>query len=348
MVVADAIALSLALPVVPRTSVSVSSAPVSPLALRRRRFARFAQFNVVYTIGVILWGAFVRATGSGAGCGDHWPTCNGAVVPRAPALETLIEFAHRLTSGGALILALALLIWAVRVWPARSPTRRAAWATFGFMIVEALVGAAIVLLQMTADNDTIGRAAIMGVHLVNTLLLLGAMVLTAWFATGRPVPRPASKRWAAGLFGISLLGMLVLGASGGITALGDTLFPVESLAEGLAQDLSPTAHILIRLRIFHPIIAILVGGFTMVTAVVTGLGRVDHGRTLASALVGLILVQVLIGSLNVVLLAPVWMQLVHLLLADAVWIVLVLLVATVLAPGSGSVAEGTTTGATAA
>jgi cytochrome c oxidase assembly protein subunit 15 len=303
---------------------------------------------VAYTIGVILWGAFVRATGSGAGCGDHWPTCNGAVVPLAPELETLIEFTHRLTSGGALILALALLIWAVRIWPARSPTRRAAWASFGFMIVEALVGAAIVLLQMTADNDTIGRAVIMGVHLVNTLLLLGAMVLTAWFAAGRPVPSLASNRLAAGLFGLSMLGMMLLGASGAITALGDTLFPVESLAEGLAQDLSPTAHILIRLRIFHPIIAILVGGFTMMAAMVTGLGRTDHGRSFAFALVGLILVQVLMGSLNVVLLAPVWMQLLHLLLANAVWIVLVLLVATVLAPDSGSVATGAMIDATGA
>lgn len=310
---------------------AMSSAPSEP-SVRRTRFARFARFNVVYNLAVILWGAFVRATGSGAGCGDHWPTCNGEVVPMAPAVETVIEFTHRLTSGGALILALVLAVWAVRVWPARSPTRRAAGATLGFMIVEALVGAAIVLLQMTADNDTIGRAVVMGVHLVNTLLLLGAMVLTAWFASGRPVPRLSSNRTSAALLGISMVGMLVLGASGGVTALGDTLFPASSLAEGIAQDLSPTAHILIRLRVFHPIIAIVVGGYTVVAAVVTGLGRTDHGRSFALALVGLIVAQVTLGALNVVLLAPVWMQLVHLLMADLVWMVLVLLAATVLTP----------------
>ena len=312
---------------VPLTSDATSAGDVG-----RRRFARFARFNVVYNLGVILWGAFVRATGSGAGCGDHWPTCNGEVVPMAPAVETVIEFTHRLTSGGALILALALLVWAIRVWPAQSPTRRLAAATFGFMVVEALVGAAIVLLQMTADNDSIGRAVVMGIHLVNTLLLLGAMVLTAWFASGQPVPRPSSNRLASWLLGLSTVGMLVLGASGGVTALGDTLFPAESLAEGLAQDLSPTAHILIRLRVFHPVIAILVGGFTMVGAIVTGLGRTDHGKSLATALVGLIFVQVLLGGLNVILLAPVWMQLVHLFMADLVWITLVLLAATVLTP----------------
>ncbi|HCH62835.1 MAG: cytochrome oxidase assembly protein [Deltaproteobacteria bacterium] len=313
-------------------SVSLSSNAPSVGALRQRRFARFARFNVVYNLGVILWGAFVRATGSGAGCGDHWPSCNGEVVPMAPAVETVIEFTHRLTSGGALILALVLFVWAIRVWPARSPTRRAAGATFAFMVVEALVGAAIVLLQMTADNDTIGRAVVMGFHLVNTLLLLGAMVLTAWFASGHPVPRPSSNRLASWLLGMSTVGMLVLGASGGVTALGDTLFPAESLAEGLAQDLSPTAHILIRLRVFHPVIAVLVGGFTMVGAFVTGLGRKDHGKLLANALVGLIVVQVLLGGLNVILLAPVWMQLIHLFMADLVWITLVLLAATVLTP----------------
>jgi heme A synthase len=254
----------------------------------------------------------------------------------APAVETMIELTHRLTSGGALILALVLLVWAVRVWPARSWTRRAAAATFGFMVVEALVGAAIVLLQMTADNDTIGRAVVMGFHLVNTLLLLGAMVLTAWFADGRPVPQPSSNRSGAWLLGLSVVGMLVLGASGGVAALGDTLFPAESLADGLAQDLSPTAHILVRLRVLHPVIAVLVGGFTLMGAAVTGLARTDHGRPLAYALVGLILAQVLLGGLNVILLAPVWMQLVHLLMADLVWITLVLLSATVLTPDPGA------------
>jgi heme A synthase len=136
------------------------------------------------------------------------------------------------------------------------------------------------------------------------------------------------------LLGASLVGMLILGASGGITALGDTLFPAESLAEGIAQDLSPTAHFLIRLRIFHPIIAIVVGGFTIVVAMLTGVSRSDGARRFALALVGLIIGQVLVGGLNVILLAPVWMQLFHLLMADFVWITLVLLTASVLVPPS--------------
>ena len=305
-----------------------------PMTVRRRRFATFAVLNVVYNLAVILWGAFVRATGSGAGCGDHWPTCNGEVVPLAPAIATVIEFTHRLTSGGALVLSVVLLVWAMRVWPARSATRRAAGATLVFMIGEALVGAAIVLLRMTADDASVGRAVVMGVHLVNTLLLLGAMVLTAWFARGGAVPRPRQAPTASVLLGLSVVGMLVLGASGGIAALGDTLFPATSLTEGLAQDLSPTAHILVRLRIFHPLLAVGVGAYTIVAALVTGMSHSGAGRSLALGLVGLVVTQVVLGGINVVLLAPVWMQLVHLLCADFVWITLVLLATTVLAAPS--------------
>lgn len=311
-----------------RPPAAASDAPA--LSASQSRFAKFAQLNVFYNLLVILWGAFVRATGSGAGCGDHWPTCNGEVVPRAPALETVIEFVHRLTSGGALILAVVLVVAAVRVWPKGSMVRRAAGATLGFMVVEALVGAAIVLLQMTAQDDSIGRAVVMGIHLVNTLLLLAAMVLTAWFATGRPVPSISDRRADALLLGLAGVGMLVLGASGGVTALGDTLFPADSLAEGLAQDLSPTAHILVRLRVFHPLIAVLVGGYTLVVAMLTGLSRAAPTRRAALVLVGLVIGQVVLGGLNVVLLAPVWMQLLHLLMADLVWITLVLLTVNVL------------------
>ena len=304
----------------------------STLELPRARLVRFAWFNVVFNLFVIMWGAFVRATGSGAGCGDHWPTCNGEVIPRAPAVETMIELTHRVTSGGALILSVVLAVWAWRLWPKGSAVRRATAATVFFMFVEAAVGAMLVLLKMTGDNDTMARAMVMGVHLVNTLLLIGAMVLSAWLAGGRPMPRVSTDRVAAGLLGVALVGMLVLGASGGITALGDTLFPAESLAEGLAEDLSPTAHLLIRLRVFHPMLAILVAAYTAVVALNIGLSKGALARRFTYALVGLMGLQVVVGSVNVVLLAPVWIQLIHLLMADLVWISLVCLAAEVLTP----------------
>ncbi len=48
-------------------------------------FSRYAWGVLLWNVLVALWGAYVRATGSGAGCGSHWPTCNGEILPRAPA-----------------------------------------------------------------------------------------------------------------------------------------------------------------------------------------------------------------------------------------------------------------------
>ncbi len=303
-----------------------------PLTRAQTLLGRVAIGNVAYNIAVILWGAYVRATGSGAGCGEHWPTCNGEIVPRNPAIETVIEFTHRLTSGGALVLALAVWIAAFRLWPRGAPVRRAATWTMGFMVVESLVGAAIVLLRMTGQDDSIGRAAVMGVHLINTLLLVGAMLLTAWTAQGRPWPRWRTDRATAMLLGTAMAAMLVLGASGGITALGDTLFPADSLAEGIAQDFSPTAHILLRLRVLHPVLAVTIGGGTIVAALTTAVRHAGAARVLALLLVSLVIGQLGVGVANLLLLAPVWMQLVHLLMAEMVWIVLVMLAVVALAP----------------
>lgn len=288
---------------------------------------RFALGTLIFNVGVILWGAFVRATGSGAGCGDHWPTCNGEVVPLDPSVETLIEFTHRATSGLALLLVLGMFVWSLRGWPRGAAVRRAAGATMVFMIGEALVGAAIVLLQMVGDNDSMSRAAVMGVHLVNTFLLMGAMSLTAWLAAGKPTPKMSTDKVFSVVGGVALVAMLVLGASGGITALGDTLFPADSLAAGIAQDFSPTAHLLIRLRVLHPLIAFATGTAVVATAVLGGLGaQTPTTRRLAAATGGLFLCQLAVGGLNLALLAPTALQLTHLLVADLVWIALVLLI----------------------
>ena len=289
---------------------------------------RFALGTLIFNVGVILWGAFVRATGSGAGCGDHWPTCNGEVVPRAENIETLIEFTHRATSGVALLLTVALLVLAMRAFPARHRARRAAGATMVFMIGEALVAAALVLLQLVGDNDSLARAGIMAVHLDNTFLLLGAFTLTWWFARGGARLRLRGSGVAGGLLGAAVVAALMVGASGGITALGDTLFPAGSLAEGIRQDLSPTAHVLVKLRVFHPLLAFLTAGLSVVAAAVSAGTRptplVKRAAVGVAALFGL---QLLAGGINLLLLAPVWMQMLHLLLADLVWIALVLLAA---------------------
>jgi heme A synthase len=290
------------------------------------RLARFAWVVLAWNLAVILWGAFVRATGSGAGCGAHWPLCNGQVVPRAPALETMIEFTHRATSGVALLLVFALALWVFRDRPKGHPARTAAAGSVFFILTEAAVGAGLVLFQLVAENDSVARALFMAGHLANTFVLLACLTLAAhWCGTDERVRREAVARlgWAMALGGISLV---VVGKSGAVAALGDTLYPAQSILGGLAQDVSPTAHFLVQLRVAHPVLA-LAG----VLLVALGAGRVlqatgdDRARRLAWTVAGLGLGQLALGLLNVVLLAPVWLQIVHLLAADALWIAFVLL-----------------------
>ena len=301
------------------TSVPPARPDAAPLALRR-----FAWGGLIFVLAVILWGAYVRATGSGAGCGDHWPLCNGELVPRSPAIETLVELTHRLTSGLALLFALALPLWTFRATPPRHPARRASLWCLIFMLLEAAIGAGLVLFQLVADDPSLARAYAMSAHLVNTFLLLAALVLTASLLSGDRAPRVRDGGSVGALFLGTATGMVLLGISGAIAALGDTLFPATSLAQGFAQDFAPTAHVFLRLRLLHPFIAIAIG--------LLAVGAVWHARSArpserlrrwAWTVSGLVALQLAVGLLNVLLLAPVWIQLVHLFLADLLWISLV-------------------------
>ena len=302
------------------------------------RFAKYAWFVLAFNLGIILWGAFVRATGSVAGCGSHWPLCNGEVIPRSQQIETLIEFTHRATSGIAFLLVLGMLIWAWRIFPQGHRVRRGALLSMLFMITEALVGAGLVLLELVADNTSSARALWISIHLVNTFLLLAFITLTAWWATGGKPLRLQSGDINMWLLVIGLLGVIFLGMSGALTALGDTLFPVTSLEEGIKQDFSPAAHFLIRLRIFHPTIAVIVSLYSiLIISWITNKTKKEWNRILGRLTILIILLQLLAGLINVLLLAPVWLQLLHLLLADAVWIGLILFAATSLSIESESV-----------
>ena len=295
------------------------------------RLARFAWAVLAYNIAVILWGAYVRASGSGAGCGSHWPFCNGEVLPRAPSVATAIEFSHRVTSGLALLSVLALLVWTLRATPARHPARTGAWASLFFILTEAAVGAGLVLFRLVADNATMVRALFMAAHLVNTFILVGVLTLTAhWLAGGAPM-RIRGAGWRAAAIALGLLALVLTGVSGAVAALGDTLFPAGSLSEALWTDRSATSHVLIRLRVLHPAIAICTALVIACGASRLLRGGADPARHLAHAASAAALLQLAVGIVNVILLAPIWMQIVHLLVADALWIACVLLAARVLA-----------------
>jgi cytochrome c oxidase assembly protein subunit 15 len=306
-----------------------------------RRLRWFAWTVVGYHVAVIAWGALVRATGSGAGCGRHWPTCRGEVVPRAPALETLIEFTHRWTSGLALLLVVALLVLARRALPPGHPARRAALASLGLVILEALLGAALVLFGWVARDASPSRGWVMAIHLTNTLLLLAALALTAAWAEAPAAPLRRAARGVTPALAVAALAFLLAGASGAVAALGDTLFPATSFGEGLRQDLSGAGSLLLQLRLLHPPLALaaaLAVSFAARRAGEATGSRVGAAGPVATALAW---AQLALGLVNLLLLAPVGLQLGHLVLADLAWISLVVVVARTRWPGvAGEAAVG--------
>jgi heme A synthase len=295
------------------------------------RFGRYAAFVLAFNLAVIVWGAFVRATGSGAGCGDHWPLCNGEVAPRPRDVAMFIEFTHRVTSGMSLLLVVGLVVGAFRAFSSGHPARRGAVLSGVFIATEALLGAGLVLLRLVGTNTSIARAWAHALHLINTFTLVAALTLTVWWGFGQSDFAWRERRRVAWLLGVSGVATIALAVTGGIAALGDTLFPARSLAEGLAQDVSPTAHVLIQLRMWHPVAAVVVGAWLFGTVwTVRKMVPTAATRALAWAFTGCFLAQLGLGVLNVWLLAPVWLQLAHLLVADTIWVVLVFFAAAAL------------------
>jgi heme A synthase len=296
--------------------------------MKLTRFATYSWFVLAYTLGVILWGAFVRATGSGAGCGSHWPTCHGQVIPRPEEIETIIEFTHRVTSAFLGVLIIILVVWAFRLYAPGHVVRKAAVLSLIFVIIEGLIGAGLVIFELVGLNQSAERAIVMALHLVNTLILVGFLTLTAWWASGARTPQWQGQQRINWLLGIGVIGMMVVGASGAVTALGDTLF----VHEGVPIESTATTQFLVQLRIWHPALAVITGLFVVLASTAVYRLRPSSHTLLFSRLVKVaFIIQLFAGVLNVYLMVPVWMQLIHLLLADIIWIAWVLLGAAALA-----------------
>jgi len=253
----------------------------------------------------------VRATGSGAGCGNHWPLCNGEVIPRTPRIDTIIEFTHRMMSGGAVFLTLALLLAIFATSERLQPARKAIVVATVLLFNEAILGALLVKLGYVTGNRSVGRVVLLSIHLSNTLLLLGAYTLTAYFLE-RPWRFTISRRnlW---LSAVGLFSTLIVGVSGSLAALGDTLFPATSLRAAFVQDFASNSPMLLRLRSVHPLSAFLA------TLFVIWLLKRSWGSPLANFVLGLLAFQIALGFTDLLLLAPTWMQVLHLLGADLYW-----------------------------
>jgi len=296
------------------------------------RFAKYAWFTLVFNIVVIVWGVFLRASKSGDGCGQYWLTCNGELIPSAPQFATVIEYSHRIMTAVDFLVVLLLVVWAFVSFKKGESTKTFAILSFGFIITEALIGAGLVLTGNTAGTITPYRPYWAIGHLINSSLLLALLSLTAWSASyGKTLNFSGNKRVIQALL-IAVLGLLLIGSSGSLAALSGMLFPVESLAEGFRQDFADSSHILLRLRISHPILSVLVGIYLIFLAGWLRKKRETDAflSRLGSMLSILVLIQLAFGAITLLSLAPILMQLGHLLLADLIWILFVLMSATYL------------------
>jgi len=285
--------------------------------------SRLAAIALGFMVIVILEGAVVRATGSGAGCGNHWPLCNGDVIPHHPRLATVIEFVHRQLTSVCTLLVVALIALTFRTKPRGHRARRAAVWSGLLLLTEAALGAVLVKGGYVEANASNMRVLVQCIHFTNTMLLMAALTLAWWWSRDRSAI-PATYR-ARPVAWTALVATLLVGATGSVAALADTLFPSPSLMAGLQQDFAATAPLLIRMRWLHPAAAV-VG-----LAAAIALSLLLRGAT-ARWLLSLIAVQFVFGTADVLLLAPTWLQVLHLLGADLYWIALVAISASVLWP----------------
>ena len=274
-------------------------------------FARFAWVVLAYNIPVILWGAYVRVSFSGDGCGANWPFCNGQVLPQQMTRPTIIEFTHRMMTSLDSFAVIALCVWAFFAFGKHHVVRRYAVWSLIFVLIEAALGAGLVLLRLVAKDQSAGRALYLSAHLTNTLLLLGALAATAWLAARNRERFDLSA--VPGRIWIALAVMVLVSVTGAIAALGDTLFPALSLASGLWQDFAAGSASLLRLRFLHPVIAVSGAFYIFITAA-------RNQSSAAKRVLALIVIQIAAGMVNIGLLAPVWMQLTHLAIGDVLWI----------------------------
>ncbi len=299
-----------------------NATPASISEIGRVPLAHFAWFVVAYNVAVIAWGAYVRATGSGAGCGSHWPLCNGAFLPTTPQTQTVVEFTHRVTSGLSLVLVAILLIWCWRRTAKGDRPRYSAVAAAVLLFNEALLGALLVLVDHVGGLDrSATHALFLCLHFGNTVLLLAALALTAQWLSNRNgrfgvvVPR----LYQTIPMGLGLVSVMVIGMTGSLASLGDTLFPADSLRHAVVQDFSSNSHILLRLRVLHPIAAVI-GSIYVLWLLQTFWRKQERSPWMPVALTA----QIALGTMNVILLTPVWLQMAHLLVAEIFWILLVL------------------------
>ena len=282
---------------------------------------RWAWVTLAFFVLVVLEGAVVRATSSGAGCGAHWPLCNGELLPHHPKLTTLIEFTHRSLTGISTMMFALLIGWTFYATPRRHPARRTSVAAGLLLLSEGALGAVLVLRHLVENNTSGARVVMQSVHFTNTLLLLGATAATA-VLLGPALPPSLVRTNVRAAAMLAILATILTGATGSLAALADTLYPSPDLRTALSADFAAHSPLLIRMRWMHPAASALATLASI--ALVLALRRNGGTRTAGLLLLNVVL-QIVIGAADVLLLAPTWIQVLHLLSADMFWITLIVI-----------------------
>ena len=276
---------------------------------------RLSFYGLVISIASIIAGAIVRATGSGDGCGASWPTCNGKIVPELKTSSELIEFSHRSISGILLIITLIIFLKSFNNSVPVLQKRVIRALTF-FVLLEALIGAVIVIYEWVGLNSSTPRIIAVPFHLINTFGLLGAYTLL--FHLTKNSKTSLNNFFDKG-FKIGLILFLLSGATGSIAALADVIFPSESFIMGLAEDFDSNSEILTRLRVLHPIVASFLSIYLYSEA-----NRLQREyKVITKNIKLLVLLGVFLGVLNVVSNIILPLSILHLLIADLLWVLYV-------------------------
>ena len=272
----------------------------------------YVKAGLYLSILSILAGAFVRATGSGDGCGATWPTCKGRIIPSLSDTSELIEFSHRSVSGVLLIVTL-IIFTKTRKFQKNSLVRTVTnYLTF-FVIFEALIGAVIVIFEWVGLNSSLPRIIAVPIHLVNTFGLLGCYAIL-YKILDENIEEITSMFNKNFIFISSLF--LLSGATGSIAALADVLFPSASFIEGFLADFDRTSEVLTRLRILHPVVSSVLSLVLYVYS--TQINKKYNIRV--KPLQTLIFVAVFLGFLNVLSNIILPLSILHLAIADFLWI----------------------------
>ena len=276
------------------------------------KLSSLATIGLTTSILSILAGAIVRATGSGDGCGASWPTCNGRVIPSLETSSEIIEFSHRSISGILLIVTLLLFLKSRESGTPLLHKKVINYLTF-FVLLEAAIGAVIVIYEWVGLNTSLPRIIAVPLHLVNTFALLGFYTLIFYLLRESEIKL---SNYFDKRVKIAFVLFFLTGATGSITALADVLFPSASFVEGFIEDFDSTSEVLTRLRILHPFVSTILSIFLFLES-----NRFKKEYGIDSYIIKfLIIVGVILGVLNVFSNIILPLSILHLLLADLLWI----------------------------